>query len=116
MKDHPHCYHIDFSQETETCCWCSGCRRLDFGQGYFGHDTGMTTPLLSVWWWRYNAKMYDLYQHIREQSGTPRDAHGPYAIHGSIWVEYTDERPCSGDPPGRQGQAGHSAAPSSTEA
>jgi hypothetical protein len=28
MKNHPHCYHIDFAYETETRCWCSDMRKL----------------------------------------------------------------------------------------
>ena len=81
MKDHPHCYHIDFAHETETCCWCSEERKLRFGQGQFDRDVGMATPLLSTWWWRYNPKMVGLYQQVIKQSGTPRTAHGPYGIH-----------------------------------
>ena len=94
MKDHPHCYHINFAHETETCCWCCDIRKLKFGQGYFDLDVGMTTPLLSVWWWRYNPKMYGMYQQIK-RSGTPEIAHGPYGIHEGLFVEYADEEPCS---------------------
>jgi hypothetical protein len=94
MKDHPHCYHINFACETETCCWCSDIRKLKFGQGYFDLDVAMATPLLSVWWWRYNPKMYDMYQRIK-RLGTPRISHGPYGIHDGLSVEYADEEPCS---------------------
>ena len=94
MKDRPHCYHINFAQETETCCWCSHIRKLKFGQGYFDLDVGMTNPLLSVWWWRYNPKMYGMYQQIK-RSGTPEIEHGPYSIHEGLFVEYADEEPCS---------------------
>ena len=94
MKDHPHCYHINFAHETETCCWCCDIRKLKFGQGYFDLDVGMTTPLLSVWWWRYNPKMYALYQHL-QQFGTPKVAHGPYGIRDGLFVEYADEELCS---------------------
>ena len=99
MKDHPHCYHIDFAHETETCCWCSGRRKLDFGQGYFGRDPSMTTPLLSVWWWRYNTKMYGLYRHLREQPATPGASHGPYGSGNSLTIEYDGEGPCPGAAP-----------------
>jgi len=64
MKDHPHCYHINFACETETCC-CSDSRKLRFGQGYFDLDVATATPLLSVWWWRYNPKMYGMYHLIK---------------------------------------------------
>ena len=99
MKNHPHCYHIDFAHETEICCWCSDIRKLDFGQGQFDRDVGMATPLVSTWWWRYNPKMVRLYRHIMDQSGTPRIEHGPHGIHNSLSVEYTDEEPCSGVSP-----------------
>ena len=99
MKSHPHCYHIDFAHETETCCWCSDARKLKFGQGQFDRDVGMTTPLLSTWWWRYNPKMVSLYLQVIKQSGTPRTAHGPYGIHGGLSIEYADEDPCSGVSP-----------------
>jgi hypothetical protein len=94
MKDHPHCYHINFACETETCCWCSDIRKLKFGQGYFDLDVAMATPLLSVWWWRYNPKMYGMYQLIK-RSGTPGISHGPHGIHDGLSVEYADEEPCS---------------------
>jgi len=94
MKDRLHCYHINFAHETETCCWCCDIRRLKFGQGYFDLDVGMANPLLSVWWWRYNPKMYGIYQQIK-QSGTPEIAHGPHRIHEGLFVEYADEEPCS---------------------
>ena len=97
MKDRTHCYHIDFAHETETCCWCSDMRKLGFGQGQFDRDIGMTTPLLSVWWWRYNPKMYRLYQHIKEQPATARTTHGPYGIGDSLSVEYADGEPCAGN-------------------
>lgn len=94
MKDRPHCYHIDFAHETETCCWCSDIRKLKFGQGYFDLDVGMATPLLSVWWWRYNPRMWATYQHIK-QSGTPATVHGLYGFHQGLSVEYADEEACS---------------------
>jgi hypothetical protein len=94
MEDHPHCYHINFATETETCCWCSDIRKLKFGQGHLDRDVGMTIPLVSVWWWRYNPKMYALYEHVK-QFGTPEIAHGPYGIHDGSFVEYADEDPCS---------------------
>jgi hypothetical protein len=94
MKDHLHCYHVNFAQETETCCWCSIIRKLKFGQGQFDLDVGMATPLLSVWWWRYNPKMYAMYQHIK-QFGTPKMAHGPYSLDDGLFLEYADEDTCS---------------------
>jgi hypothetical protein len=93
MKDLLHCYHIDFTHETETCCWCSASRKLRFGQGHFDRDVGMTSPLISIWWWRYNGKMYDIYQRIM-QSGTPEIRHGSYRMHQDLFVEYADEQPC----------------------
>jgi hypothetical protein len=99
MKNHPHCYHIDFAHETETCCWCSDMRKLDFGQGQFDRDIGMATPLVSTWWWRYNPKMMHLYRHITDQSGTPRTVHGPHRIPNSLSVEYGGEEICSGVSP-----------------
>jgi len=94
MRDRPHCYHINFAHETERCCWCSDTRKLKLGQGYFDRDVGMATPLVSVWWWRYNPKMYGIYEHIK-QFGTHMTAHGPHGIHDGLFVEYADEDPCS---------------------
>ena len=99
MKNHPHCYHIDFAHETETCCWCSDERRLKFGQGQFDRDVGMTTPLLSTWWWRYNPKMVDLCQQVISRSGKSKAAHGPHGIHDGPSIEYADEEQCSGVSP-----------------
>ena len=96
MKNHPHCYHIDFAHETETCCWCSDERKLDFGQGQFDLDVTLDTPLVSIWWWRYNPKMVRLYRQTMDQSGTPKTEHGPHGIRNSLSVEYPDEEPCSG--------------------
>ena len=96
MDNHPHCYHIDFAHETETCCWCCDKRKLDFGQGQFDLDIGMDTPLLSIWWWRYNPKMVHLYRHIQDQSSAPGAKHGPHRVPNSLSLEYAGEDPCSG--------------------
>jgi hypothetical protein len=98
MKAHPHCYHVDFAHETETCCWCSGVRKLDFGQGQFDLDVGTATPLVSIWWWRYNPKMMRLYRHVMDHPGTAKTEHGPHRIADSLSVEYPDEEPCSSIP------------------
>jgi len=96
MKNHPHCYHVDFAHGTETCCWCSEVRKLDFGQGQFDLEVTTDAPLVAIWWWRYNPKMVRLYRHIMDQSGTPKSEHGPHGSRNSLSVEYPDEAPCSG--------------------
>ena len=99
MNNRPHCYHIDFAHEAEICCWCSNKRKLDFGQGQFDLDVRMATPLVTIWWWRYNTKMVSLYQHIMSEAGTRKTEHGPHGIPDSLSVEYPGEECCAGISP-----------------
>ena len=96
MKNHPHCYHVDFAHGTETCCWCSEVRKLDFGQGQFDLEVPTDAPLVAIWWWRYNPKMVRLYRHIMDQPGTPKSEHGPHGTQDGVSIEYPDEAPCPG--------------------
>ncbi len=100
--DHRHCFHVDFARGTETCCWCSNEKKLDFGQGQFDLEVTGSIPLVAIWWWRYNPKMVRLYRQIVDQSGTPKTEHGPYGLPNGPFVEDSEERLSSGVAPGPQ--------------